>query len=57
MTDLEIAHATPLLPIRDVAAQIGIDENDLEQHGKYIAKSAPAPHRRNVKRTKVASSS
>ena len=38
MTDLEIAHATPLLPIRDVAAQIGIDENDLEQHGKYIAK-------------------
>lgn len=38
MTDLEIAHSTPLLPIRDVAAQIGIDENDLEQHGKYIAK-------------------
>lgn len=38
MTDLEIAHATPLLSIRDVAAQIGIDENDLEQHGKYIAK-------------------
>ena len=38
MTDLEIAHATPLLPIRDVAAQIDIDENDLEQHGKYIAK-------------------
>lgn len=38
MTDLEIAHATLLLPIRDVAAQIGIDENDLEQHGKYIAK-------------------
>lgn len=38
MTDLEIAHATPLLPIRDVATQIGIDENDLEQHGKYIAK-------------------
>ena len=38
MTDLEIAHATPLLPSRDVAAQIGIDENDLEQHGKYIAK-------------------
>ena len=38
MTDLEIAHSTPLLPIRDVAAQIGIDETDLEQHGKYIAK-------------------
>ena len=38
LTDLEIAHATPLLPIRDVAAQIGIAENDLEQHGKYIAK-------------------
>ena len=38
MTDLEIAHSTPLLPIRDVAAQIGIDEADLEQHGKYIAK-------------------
>ena len=38
MSDLEIAHSTPLLPIRDVAAQIGIDETDLEQHGKYIAK-------------------
>lgn len=38
MTDLEIAHATRLLPIRDVAAQIGIAEDDLEQHGKHIAK-------------------
>ena len=48
MTDLEIAHSTPLLPIRDVAAQIGIDETDLEQHGKYIAKVPPAPHRRSA---------
>ena len=38
MTDLENAHATPMLPNSDVAAQNGSDENDLEQHGKYIAK-------------------
>ena len=38
LSDIEIAHSTPLNPIEDVAAGIGIDANDLEHYGKYIAK-------------------
>ncbi|MCR4658159.1 MAG: formate--tetrahydrofolate ligase [Lachnospiraceae bacterium] len=38
MTDLEIARKTKLLPIKEVAAGIGIDEDDLELYGKYKAK-------------------
>lgn len=37
-TDIEIAQTTPLRPIREVAAQIGIPEESLEPYGKYIAK-------------------
>ena len=37
-TDIEIAHEAKLLPIKDVAAQIGISEDTLEPYGKYIAK-------------------
>ncbi|RRD80051.1 formate--tetrahydrofolate ligase [Alloprevotella sp. OH1205_COT-284] len=38
MTDIEIARATPLRPISDVAQTIGIAAADLELHGKHIAK-------------------
>ncbi len=38
MTDLEIARKTELLPIKDLAAKVGIDEDDLELYGKYKAK-------------------
>ena len=37
-TDIDIARETKLLPISDVAAQIGIGENSLEHYGRYIAK-------------------
>ena len=37
-TDIEIAQETKMLPIKDVAASIGIDEDDLELYGKYKAK-------------------
>ena len=37
-TDIEIAREAKLLPIKDVAAQIGITEDLLEPYGKYIAK-------------------
>ena len=37
-TDIEIAHETKLLPIKDVAAKINISEDQLEPYGKYIAK-------------------
>ena len=37
-SDIQIAHETKLERIENVAAQIGIDANDLEHYGKYIAK-------------------
>ena len=37
-TDIQIAQEAVMLPIKDVAATIGIDEDDLELYGKYKAK-------------------
>ncbi|MDR3156484.1 MAG: formate--tetrahydrofolate ligase [Lactobacillales bacterium] len=37
-TDIEIAQEIELTPIRDIAASLGIHENDLELYGKYKAK-------------------
>lgn len=37
-TDIEIAQETKMLPIKEVAAQYGISEDDLELYGKYKAK-------------------
>ncbi len=37
-TDIEIARETSLRKITDVAAEVLIDENDLEQYGHYMAK-------------------
>ena len=37
-TDIEIAHETKLLPIKEVAAKINISEDQLEPYGKFIAK-------------------
>ena len=37
-TDIQIAQEAEMLPIRDVAAQLGIAEDDLELYGKYKAK-------------------
>ncbi len=39
-TDIEIAQAADMLPIREVAAQYGISEDELELYGKYKAKIA-----------------
>ena len=38
MTDIEIARSAKLEKIVDVAKKVGIDEDDLEQYGKYKAK-------------------
>lgn len=38
LTDIEIAQQAKLLPVKDVAAQIGISEDELEFYGKYKAK-------------------
>lgn len=37
-SDIEIAQEASMLHIRDVAAQLGISEDDLEMYGKYKAK-------------------
>lgn len=37
-SDIEIAQQAKLLPIKDVASQIGIKEDELEFYGKYKAK-------------------
>ncbi|MDY6155882.1 MAG: formate--tetrahydrofolate ligase [Agathobacter sp.] len=37
-TDIQIAQETKMLPIKEVAASIGIKEDDLELYGKYKAK-------------------
>ena len=36
--DIEIAHSTPLRPIGEVAAAMGISPDDIEHYGKHIAK-------------------
>ena len=38
ITDFQIAQEATMLPIKDVAASIGIKEDDLELYGKYKAK-------------------
>ena len=38
LSDIEIAQQANLLPIKEVAAQIGITEDELEFYGKYKAK-------------------
>ncbi len=37
-TDLEIAQGVTLRPIRDVAAELGLDEDQIDLYGKYKAK-------------------
>lgn len=37
-TDIQIAQEAKMLPVKDVAASIGITEDDLEFYGKYKAK-------------------
>ena len=37
-TDIEIAQEASMLPITEVAAKVGLDENQLEMYGRYKAK-------------------
>ena len=37
-TDVEIAQEANMLPIKEVARKIGLEEDDLELYGKYKAK-------------------
>ncbi|MCR5215450.1 MAG: formate--tetrahydrofolate ligase [Lachnospiraceae bacterium] len=38
MTDIEIAQSAKMLPVKEIAAKVGIEEDDLELYGKYKAK-------------------
>ena len=37
-SDIEIAQEAKMLPIREIASQLGIEEEDMEQYGWYKAK-------------------
>ena len=37
-SDIEIAQEAKMLPIKEVAKSLGIEEDDLELYGKYKAK-------------------
>ena len=51
-TDIQIAQEAKLQPIKEVAASIGIMEDDLELYGKYKAKISSEI---NEKRSEVVS--
>ena len=38
LSDIEIAQNKKLLHIREIAAKLGVDEDDLEMYGKHKAK-------------------
>ncbi len=38
MTDIQIAQATKMEHINEIAKKIGLTEDDIEQYGKYKAK-------------------
>ena len=38
LSDIEIAQSTTLRPIAEIAAELGIQEDELELYGKYKAK-------------------
>ena len=42
LSDIEIAQQAKMRPITEIAASVGIDEEHLEQYGKYKAKVDPA---------------
>ena len=36
-TDIEIAQSNKMLPIKEIASKLNIDEDDIELYGKYKA--------------------
>src|SRR3990172_3772585 len=42
-SDIEIAQAATMKPIREIAAGIGINDDELELYGKYIDVTATPP--------------
>ena len=38
LTDVQIAQSAKMQPIKEIAAKVGLSEDDLELYGKYKAK-------------------
>ena len=52
-TDIEIAQQATLRPIRDVAAEIGLSDDDLRPYGHHVAKIRPEALADRARRGKV----
>jgi formate--tetrahydrofolate ligase len=48
LSDIEISNNAKILPIKEIAAKINIDEEDLEYYGKYKAKIADSALKKMV---------
>ena len=48
--DIEIARRAKMLPIEEIAAKLGIGDDDLEHYGKYKAKVSLDLYRRLARR-------
>ena len=46
MEDIQIARNTKLEPIKEIAQNIGLSEDDIEQYGKYKAKIMPTVYKK-----------
>lgn len=46
LTDIEIAQSSKMLPITQIAQNLGINEDEIEQYGKYKAKLNPELYQR-----------
>jgi formate--tetrahydrofolate ligase len=53
LTDIEIAQQALLKPIRDIAAPLGITEEQLEPYGKYKAKISFTPDKEKINQSKL----
>lgn len=52
-TDIEIAQSVKMQPIQDIAAKLGLSENDYECYGKYKAKIEPSVLNKSDKKSKL----
>ena len=48
LTDIEIAQQAQMLPIGEIAAKLGIDDEDLEPYGRYKAKLSEALYKKTA---------
>ena len=52
-TDIEIAQSAKMRPIKEIAAKLGLSNDDYECYGKYKAKIEPAVLNKSAKKSKL----